>query len=49
MRSYGIVKPAFWNGETGRQIRAVGADAQLVALYLMTNPHANAIGMYYPS
>lgn len=47
MRSYGITKGRFWNGPTGRDIRAAGSDAQLVALYLFTNPHANAVGLYY--
>jgi hypothetical protein len=47
MRSFGTVKPAFWNGPTGRQLRAAGADVQLLALYFLTNPHANMIGLYY--
>jgi hypothetical protein len=47
VRSYGITKGRFWNGPTGREIRAAGADAQLVALYLFTGPHSNAIGLYY--
>lgn len=47
MRSFGTVKPSFWNGPTGRSLRESGADAQLLALYLLTNPHANMIGLYY--
>lgn len=47
MRSFGTVKPTFWNGPSGRAIREAGADVQLVALYLLTNPHANMIGLYY--
>jgi hypothetical protein len=47
MRSFGTVKPTFWNGATGRAMRDAGADVQLLALYLLTNPHANMIGLYY--
>lgn len=47
MRSFGTVKPSFWTGPTGRALRAAGANAQLLALYLMTNPMANMIGLYY--
>ncbi|WP_433867046.1 conserved phage C-terminal domain-containing protein [Ralstonia wenshanensis] len=49
MRSYGKVGPKFWIGATGKQLRAKGAHAQLVALYLMTSPHANMLGLYYVS
>src|SRR5688572_20424107 len=47
MRTYGIAKSSIWNGPTGRQLYAAGKDAQLLAFYLFTNPHANAIGLYY--
>lgn len=47
MRSFGTVKPTFWNGPTGRSLREAGPDVQLLALYLLTNPHANMIGLYY--
>ena len=33
--------------ETGRQLRAAGPDGMFVALYLLTNNHANMIGLYY--
>jgi hypothetical protein len=46
-REYGKVAPQFWTGKTGRQLRAHGRDAQLLALYLATNRHANMIGLYY--
>ncbi len=47
MSHYGILLPSFWDGETGPAIaRAGGSDAQLVALYLMSNTHANMIGLY---
>jgi hypothetical protein len=48
MRSYSQVAPQFWIGETGRRIRG-DADAQRVALYLITCPSANMIGLYYLS
>lgn len=44
---YARVTPSFWTGKTGRAIRALGADAQVVAMYLLTSPHANMIGMYW--
>ena len=47
-RDYAIVTPQFWTGTTGREIRARGRDAQLVALYLMTSPHANMLGPLLP-
>jgi hypothetical protein len=46
-REYAKVLPAFWTGTTGRAIRALGADCQVIALYLMTSPHASAIGLYH--
>lgn len=46
MREYGIVTPHFWIGTTGKALRG-DVQAQLVALYLMTSPHANMIGVYY--
>src|SRR5712691_9913828 len=47
MRDYGKVAPQFWIGETGRQLRALGCAVQVVALYLLTCPHASMIGLYY--
>ncbi|HET9145761.1 MAG TPA: hypothetical protein VFN81_06685 [Sphingomicrobium sp.] len=47
MRSYSTIAPTFWTGETGRRIRKIGPEAQVLALYLLTNPHANAFGLYY--
>jgi hypothetical protein len=46
MRDYGKVSPQFWVGATGRKLRG-NAEAQIVALYLMTSPHANMIGVFY--
>jgi hypothetical protein len=46
MRDYGKVSPQFWIGKTGKSLRGE-ADAQILALYLMTSPHANMIGVYH--
>lgn len=46
MRDYGKVSPQFWVGRTGKSLRG-DMEAQIVALYLMTSPHANMIGVYY--
>ncbi len=46
MRDYGIVSPRFWTGETGKQLRQ-DPQAQVLALYLMTSPHSNMLGVYY--
>lgn len=46
MRDYGKVSPQFWVGRTGKGLRG-NLEAQIVALYLMTSPHANMIGVYY--
>ncbi|MBB5045941.1 hypothetical protein HNR60_000676 [Rhodopseudomonas rhenobacensis] len=43
--NYGIVRPSFWTGATGRALRQ-DVDAQVVAMYLMTSPHANIIGVF---
>jgi hypothetical protein len=46
MRDYGVVSPKFWIGETGKALRGQ-PEAQIVALYLMTCPHANMIGVFH--
>lgn len=46
MRDYGKVNGNFWIGRTGRSLRG-NHEAQIVALYLMTSPHSNMIGLYY--
>lgn len=46
MRDYSKVCPQFWIGETGRYFRG-HKEAQVVAAYLMTNPHANMLGLYH--
>lgn len=47
MRDYAMVSPRFWIGHSGRELRSAGADAQVVALYLLSSPHANMLGLYY--
>lgn len=47
MRDYGKVSPQFWIGNTGRELKSKGPEALIVSMYLLTNPHANMIGMYY--
>lgn len=44
---YCAIYPTFWTGETGKKIRAAGMEAQIVAMYLMTNNYKNALGIYY--
>jgi hypothetical protein len=46
MREYGSISPQFWIGHSGKRLRG-NLDAQVLALYLMTSPHANMIGVYY--
>jgi hypothetical protein len=46
MRDYGKISPQFWIGKTGKALRG-NAEAQVLAVYLMTSPHANMIGLYH--
>lgn len=47
MRDYAKVSPQFWIGQTGKKLRQSGMEAQIVAMYLMTSPHANMLGLFY--
>ena len=47
MRDYGKISPQFWIGKTGKAIKAGGPESVVVAMYLMSSPHSNMIGMYY--
>ena len=47
MRDYGKISPSFWTGKTGKAIKAGGQEAVVVAMYLMSSPHSNMIGLYY--
>lgn len=46
MRDYAKISPLFWTRGSGKQLRG-NAHAQLVAIYLVTCPAANMIGIYY--
>lgn len=44
---YGVLWESFWTGRTGRDLRrAGGKDAQILAAYLVSNRHANMLGLY---
>ena len=45
-RDYAKICPTFWTGRTGRAITAEGETVTLVALYLLTSPHASPTGLY---
>jgi uncharacterized phage protein (TIGR02220 family) len=45
MREFAKVPPQFWFNANER--KKLGCHAQLVAIYLLTSPHANMIGVYY--
>jgi hypothetical protein len=47
MRDYAKVSPRFWTGETGQALARRGSEALVVAVYLMTSPHSNMLGLYY--
>lgn len=46
MRDYGKVSTLFWTRGSGKRLRG-DPEAQLVALYLVTNPWASSFGVYY--
>lgn len=46
MREYARVAPQFWVGTTGKALRKAGPEAVVVALYLVSSPHSNMIGLY---
>jgi hypothetical protein len=47
VRDYAKLAPTFWTGETGRAIRRRGSEGVVVALYLMSAPGSNMLGLYY--
>lgn len=46
MRSYASIAPTFWTRGSGRRIRG-DKEAQLVALYLMSSPQTNMVGIFH--
>ncbi len=47
MRDYAKITPTFWTGKTGREIRRRGSEGVVVALYLLSSPHSNMLGLFY--
>lgn len=47
MRDYAKVVPKFWTGETCKALRRKGPEGLVVALYLMSAPGSNMLGLYY--
>lgn len=47
MREFAKVSPQIWINERGKELKRLGIQAQFLAYYLSTNPHANMIGIYY--
>lgn len=47
MRDYARIAGTFWIGKTGKEIKKHGTEAVVVAMYLMSSPHSNMIGLYY--
>lgn len=47
MRDYAKLGPTFWTGTTGKALRRAGPEALLVALYLISAPASNMLGVYY--
>lgn len=46
MREYAAVAPTFWTRGSGKRLRG-DAEAQVVALYLMTSPHTTMVGIFH--
>ncbi len=46
MRDYAKVAPSFWTRGSGKRLRG-DPEAQVLALYVVTCPSANMIGVYY--
>lgn len=47
MRDYSMTSPKFWTGATGKELRRLGRDHQVIGFYLFTCPSSNMIGLYY--
>ncbi len=47
MRDYAKIVPTFWTGATGKAIRRRGSEGVVVAMYLMSSPHSNMLGLFY--
>ena len=47
MREYAKLAPTFWTGKTGRALKRRGIEGVVVALYLVSSPHSNMLGLFY--
>jgi hypothetical protein len=47
VRDYSKVVPTFWTGDTGKALRKRGPDAMMAAVYLLTSPNSNMLGLFY--
>lgn len=47
MRDYAKLAPTFWTGKTGKALRRCGPAALIVAVYLVSSPASNMLGLYY--
>jgi hypothetical protein len=47
MREFSIVRPEFWMGRTGRELRSHPADVRELAFYLFSCPNNEQYGLYY--
>jgi hypothetical protein len=47
MREFSIVRPEFWTGPTGRELRQHPADVRELACYLFSCPNHEMYGLYY--
>lgn len=47
MRDYAKLSPTFWTGKTGRALKRRGIEGVVVALYLVSSPHSNMLGLFY--
>ena len=47
MRDYAKLSPTFWTGATGKKLRRFGPEALIVAVYLVSAPASNMLGLYY--
>lgn len=46
MRDYAKIGPKAWQGQTFKKLRKEGMEGLLVALYLMSSPSSNMLGLY---
>lgn len=47
MRDYAKIAGTFWTGNTGKALKAKGSEAVIAALYLVSCPVSNMLGLYW--